>query len=194
MQDQNYKCSVHKDTDAIRCCGECNAFYCNKCEKHHSELYENHQTFQIDKDTDELFTGFCQEKEHQNKLYYHCKDHNILCCMGCIAKIKTRENGKHHDCNVCDINDISDEKKNNLSNNIKTLENLTDIYQSLVNELKKIIEEIDVNKEKVKKEIQEIFTKIRSELNNREDQLLNEVDNIFESKFNIENINNKIKN
>ena len=38
MQDQNYKCSVHKDIDAIRYCGECNAFYCNKCEKLHSEL------------------------------------------------------------------------------------------------------------------------------------------------------------
>ena len=108
MQDQNYKCSVHKDIDAIRCCGECNAFYCNKCEKHHSELYENHQTFQINKDTDELFTGFCQENDHQKRLYYLCKDHNTLCCSSCISKIKTRENGKHFDCNVCDINDISD--------------------------------------------------------------------------------------
>ena len=54
MQDQNYKCSVHKDTDAIRCCGECNAFYCNKCEKHHSEIHKDHQIFQIDKDADEL--------------------------------------------------------------------------------------------------------------------------------------------
>ena len=193
MQDQNYKCSVHKDTDAIRCCGECKAYYCNKCEKQHSELLKHHQTFQIDKDTDELFTGFCQEKNHPNKLEFICKDHNTFCCGLCIAKIKTREYGKHFDCNVCDINNISDEKKKNLSNNIKTLENLTNIYQSLVNDLKKIIEEIDVNKEKVKKEIQDIFTKIRSELNNREDQLLNEVDNIFENKFNIENINNILK-
>ena len=193
MQDQNYKCSKHKDIDAIRYCGECHTYLCNKCEKLHSELHENHQTFQIDKDTDELFTGFCREKNHPIKLNYHCKDHNILCCGFCIAKINSRENGKHFDCNVCDINDISDEKKKNLSSNIKTLENLTNIYQSLVNDLKKMIEEIDQNKEKVKKDIQEIFTKIRSELNNREDQLLNEVDNIFENKFNIENINNILK-
>ena len=84
-------------------------------------------------------------------------------------------------------------KKKNLPNNIKNLENLSNLFKSLVNDLKKIIEEIDDNKEKVKKEIQEIFTKIRSELNNREDQLLNEVDNIFENKFNIENINNILK-
>ena len=118
MQDQNYKCSKHKDIDAIRCCGECKAYYCNKCEKLHSELHENHQTFQMDKDTDELFTGFCQEKDHPNKLEFICRDHNRLCCIACIGKIKTREYGKHFDCNICDINDISDEKKNNLSKNI----------------------------------------------------------------------------
>ena len=106
MQDQNYKCSKHKDIDAIRCCGECNAFYCNKCEKFHSEIHKNHQTFQIDKDTDELFTGFCQEKNHQNKMEIICIDHNTFCCGLCIAKIKTREYGKHFDCNVYDINDI----------------------------------------------------------------------------------------
>ena len=78
MQDQNYKCSKHKDIDSIKCCGECKAYYCNKCEKLHSELHENHQTFQIDKDTEELFTGFCQENDHQKILYYHCKDHNTL--------------------------------------------------------------------------------------------------------------------
>ena len=62
-----------------------------------------------------------------------------------------------------------------------------------MNELKKIIEEININKEKAKEEILKIFTKIRNELNNREDQLLIEVDNIFEKKFNVQNIDNFIK-
>ena len=52
------------------------------------------------------------------------------------------------------------------------------------------MEEIDKSKEEIKQEIQKIFTKIRGELNNREDQLLNEVDQIFEKKFNVENIDN----
>ena len=193
MQDQNYKCSVHKDTDAIRCCGECITYYCNKCEKHHSEILKNHHTFQIDKDAGELFTGFCKEKNHQKEQNYFCKDHNILCCACCISKIKTRENGKHHDCNVCDINDICDEKKKNLSNNIKNLENLSNVFQSLINDLKKNIEEIDKNKEEIKQEIQKVFTKIREEINNREDELLIEVDQIFEKKFNVESIDNILK-
>ena len=111
MEDKNYKCSGHKDIDASIYCHECNAYFCNKCVKIHSELVKNHHTFHIDKDTDELFTGFCQEKNNPNELNYFCKDHNILCCIACIGKIKTRENGKHFDCNVCDINDICDEKR-----------------------------------------------------------------------------------
>ena len=120
MEFQKYKCSSeeHKSLDAIKYCQKCDTYFCNKCEKLHSELFKKHQTFQIDKVIDELFTGFCKEKDHQNKLNYFCKDHNKLCCANCIAKIKTRENGKHFDCNVCDINDICNDKKKNLSNNI----------------------------------------------------------------------------
>ena len=84
-------------------------------------------------------------------------------------------------------------KKKSLPNKIINLENFSNIFQSLVNELKKIIEEIARNKERVKQEIQKIFSTIRNELNKREEQLLNEVDNIFENKFNIENINNILK-
>ena len=195
MEFQNHKCSskAHKDAEPSIYCQECNAYFCNKCVKIHSELVENHHTFLSDKDNNKLFTGFCKEKNHKNELYYFCKDHNTLCCGLCISKIKTRENGKHHDCNVCDINDIFDEKKKNLTNNIKNLENLSDILQSLLNELKKTIEEIDQNKVKIKEEIKKIFNKILNELKNREVQLLNEVDKIFEKKFNIENINNILK-
>ena len=195
MEFKNYKCSFedHKNIDAIRYCQECNAYFCNKCEKVHSGLLKNHHTFPLDKDIDEFFTGFCKEKNHPCELNYFCKDHNKLCCTCCIAKIKTRENGKHNDCNVCDINDICDEKKKNLSNNIKNLENLSNLFQSLINDLKKSMEEIDKNKEEIKEEIQKIFTKIRTELNNREDELLIEVDQIFEKKFNVESVNNIIK-
>ena len=113
MEFQNHKCSseVHKDIDASKYCKECKVYLCNKCEKYHSELLKNHHTFPSDKDINELFTGFCKEKNHPNELHYFCRDHNALCCMGCLCKVKTRENGKHHDCNVCDINDICDEKR-----------------------------------------------------------------------------------
>ena len=113
MELQKQKCSFedHKNIDAIKYCPQCNIYLCNKCEIHHSGLFKNHRILPLDKDSDELLTGYCNEKSHLNALNYFCKDHNILCCSSCIAKIKTRENGKHHDCDVCDINDICDEKK-----------------------------------------------------------------------------------
>ena len=68
-------------------------------------------------------------------------------------------------------------------NKIKNLEDLSKKFQSLVNDLKIILDQIEKNKDDVKEEIQKIFTKIRTELNNREDQLLLEVDEIFEKEF-----------
>jgi len=49
--------------------------------------------------------------------------------------------------------------------------------------LKSIFEKINENKEDIKNNIQKIFTKIRNELNIREDLLLQEVDEIFEKNF-----------
>ena len=47
-----------------------------------------------------------------------CKNHNTLCCAACISKIQSKGNGKHKNCDVCNIEEIKDEKKNTLKNNI----------------------------------------------------------------------------
>ena len=49
--------------------------------------------------------------------------------------------------------------------------------------MKKIYEKINKNKEEIKINIQKIFTKIRTELNNREDELLLDVDKKFDDIF-----------
>ena len=74
-------------------------------------------------------------------------------------------------------------EEKNLENNIKSLENLSETFKSSIKELNEIIENIDKNKEEIKSEIQKIFTKIRNELNNREDELLLEVDEQFKKKY-----------
>ena len=52
-----------------------------------------------------------------------------------------------------------------------------------IKELKTIFEKIQKDKEDLKLKIQKIFTKIRNVLNDREDQLLIEVDNKFEKLY-----------
>ena len=117
------------------------------------------------------------------KYEYFCKNHNQLCCAACLCKIKNNKNGLHHDCEVCNIEDIKDEKKNKLNENIQKLEELSKTLQDSINQLKVMSEKISQNKEELKVNIQKIFTKIRNELNNREDELLLEVDNQYDNLF-----------
>ena len=121
MDKQKKKCSSkqHGELDSIKYCQECNVYMCNKCEKFHSELLQDHHLFNSDINIDEIFTGFCKEKKHKNELEYFCKSNNKLWCSSCISKIKSKGNGEHKDCDVCNIEDIKNEKKDKLKENIK---------------------------------------------------------------------------
>ena len=129
------------------------------------------------------FKELCEEEGHNLKLEYFCKTHNLLCCLKCISKIKTKNNGKHHDCQICEIEDIKNEMKNKLVDDIKNLEKLSFNLNESINSLEKSLEKLNEMKEELKLKIQKTFTKIKNELNNREDQLLLEVESMFETKY-----------
>ena len=100
MEIKSLKCSSKedKDIDAISYCGECKIYMCNKCEKFHSKLFYNHLTYNLDKQIDDIFTGFCKEPNRKNKLEFFCKNHNTLCCAACLCKIEKDGVGLHKDC------------------------------------------------------------------------------------------------
>ena len=177
------KCSLeeHKDIKAIKYCPECGIYMCTKCDNFHSSLFKNHHPNNLDND-EEIFTGICKEIGHY-KVKYYCKNHNQLCCGLCIAKLNEEGEGQHKDCEVCYIEKIKDEKKNKLKENIKYLEDLQNVFNESIELLKKIFEEIEKDKESLKIKVQNIFTKIRNELNDRELQLLLEIDNLFISNY-----------
>ena len=181
----NKKCSLdeHKEIDSIFYCQECKINMCHKCEKIHSSLLKNHHLFSIDKDIKEIFTGLCLNREHSLKLEFYSKSHNELCCAACISKIKINGNGKHNNCEVYHITKIKNDKKLGLEKNIKKLEELSKELEPSIKELKDIFWKINESKEKLKKEIQVIFTKIRTELNNREDKLYEQIDQKFDEIF-----------
>ena len=185
MENKNMKCSQieHGEIDAISYCQECKVYLCNKCDNFHSKLLKNHHAYNLDKNLNEIFIDLCKEENHSLKMVYFCKNHNQLCCAACIAKIKGEGNGQHTDCNVCFINDIREEKKNKLKENIKNLENLSETFIKSISELKELYDKIYKKKEELKLKIQKIFTKIRNELNNREDELLLKIDNKYENLF-----------
>ena len=185
MENSTQKCSSedHKEINAICYCIECKIYMCNKCENFHLKLFKLHHCYNLDKNINEIFTGFCKEKNHLEKLDYFCKNHNILCCASCISKIKGKDRGEHKDCDVCFIENIKDEKKSKLKENLTNLENLSKTLNESINQLKTIIEKINQNKEELKLNIQKLFTKIRNILNEREDELLIEIDKYFENTY-----------
>ena len=182
MENQKKKCSMpkHLELNAIAYCQECKINLCNKCQTYHSELFINHTLVNLDK---EIFIDICKQIGHNDKLEFYCKNHNILCCLACLCKIKVKGYGQHSDCNYCFINDIKDEKKLKLKENITLLEDLSNKFEKSINELKKMFEEIDKNKEELKMKIQKIFTTLRNSLNEKEDKSLMEVDEKFNSIY-----------
>ena len=202
MEKCKIKCSYkeHEEIDSIAFCPDCKVYMCIKCENFHSKLLQNHQSINLDKNSEEIFTGFCKEEKHQLELEFFCKTHNQLCCAACLCKVKKNNLGNHIDCNVCAIEDIKEEKNNKFNENIKFLEELSNNLQTSINNFKIIFEKISENKEELKTKIQNIFTKIRKALNNREEELLTQVDEQFENLFfkedfihNIEKYPKKIK-
>ena len=185
MAEKNYKCSFkdHHEIDAIKYCRECKIYMCNKCSNYHQGLFENHNQFNLDKDINEIFIDICEEKNHSNKLEFFYKNHNKLCCGYCITKIQGKGYGQHKDCDICFIENIKEEKKSKLNENIKFLENLSNNLENSIKELKIIFEKINENREELKTKIQKVFTKLRNALNEREDELLMEVDNLFNNEF-----------
>ena len=171
----------HKNKEAIKICQECKLYMCNNCLKFHSELHPNHDsiTFEIS----DAFNDICKEQGHNNKFKYFCETHNQFCCVACIAKITSKGDGQHYNCKVYAIEDIKQAKIDKLEENKKYLENLSKTIHSHTEELNKLYEELNTNKESIKKIIQQEFTKLKNILNNREDELLNAIDKIFNDYY-----------
>ena len=149
--ENSKKCSLekHKEIDAISYCPKCEIYMCNKCENFHSSFFKNHHSYQLNRE-EEIFTGFCKEKNHPNKLEYFCKNHNQLCCAACIAKINEKGDGQHKDCDVCGLEKIKEEKKIKLKENIKFLEDIENKFNENIKELKEIFLKIEKDKEDLK--------------------------------------------
>jgi len=164
-------------------CSNCKIYMCEVCEKYHSKKFCNHNIYNSDENISEIFDGFCKENNHLEILEFFCKTHNKLCCSSCITKIKKKGKGQHTDCDICLIEDIKDTKKDLLNKNYTVLEELSKNIGNSINELKDILETINTNKYNLKLKIQKTFTEIKNKINEKENELMIEVDKMYESIF-----------
>ena len=190
MKTSKKKCShlEHKEIDAILFCEECKLYLCNKCESYHSKLHLNHHTYKSEKDLNEIFSGFCKENKHHEELKFFCKNHNQLCCAIYIARIKTEDIGAHNECDVCLLDDIKDKKKNKIEENIRYLKDLSNTLQTSLKQLKLVFKKMNESKQEIKTKIKKVFTKLRNELNDREEKLYLETDEICKNIYCTEEI------
>ena len=189
MENNRKTCTFkdHSTIDAISYCFICRIYMCNKCEIFHSKMFEEHNSINIDKYNKDFFTGYCKEENHPFELEYFCKTHKQLCCAKCVIKIGNKKDAIHKNCDVCALEEIKDEKLNKLNESIQKLEELSKNLNNEIKNLKIIFEKIKDKKEEIKIDIQKIFTRIKNELNSREDKLLDEVDKLFDKNFIKEN-------
>ena len=178
MEKNNTKCNNkdHKENVVVCYCKNCHIYMCNKCQNHHSNLFAEHEVFNLDKNINTLFNSICQEELHKEELEFYCKTHNKLCCAFCITKIKKKGKGQHSNCDVCEIEKVKEEKKKLLEKNMIILENLLNNIENSIKKIKLYFVKICKCKEELKLKVQKMFTKIRNDLNNREDELLIEID------------------
>ena len=182
MENKQSNCSAkdHQEIKAISFCQECRLYMCENCKKIHLDLYNHHQ-LDLNDEKHDMLLGICKENNHNYNLEYFCKTHNKLICLACIASIKQKGKGQHKNCKVCIIEDIKEEKAKKLKENIAILESLYNSVKESLENVKKNIEDVDIKKEEMKINIQKIFTKIRNEINNKEDELLLKIDKKFDN-------------
>ena len=70
-----------------------------------------------------------------------------------------------------------------MKENIKILEDYSKTIELSLNELKDIFKKINENKEELKKKIYQLFTKIRTALNEREDEIYKIIDGKFDNLY-----------
>jgi len=167
---------------------------CNKCTNYHKGFLENHLLYNIDKDFEDIFTGFCKEENHINKLEYFCKTHNKLCCAKCITKIKDENNGQHKDCDISSLKETKIEKEKKFKENYDNIAEIEKSLDDITNQIKIFQERNIKDKKDLITEIKKEFEILKNALNEREDHLLSDADELFKkSSFEEEIIKKKEK-
>ena len=117
-------------------------------------------------------------KIEPNKIKF-CKTHNRIYYID-----SEEENDEYHiDCDTCLIKNIEEEKRKLLKEHIRTLEYLLKESKYLSEKFHEVIDEIYEKKEEVKLQLQKVFTRLRNAINDREDQILLEIDQTFEDLY-----------
>ncbi|XP_063426124.1 uncharacterized protein LOC134709932 [Mytilus trossulus] len=162
---------------AVTWCTECEVFFCEDCEKHHSKFRQskNHKTMSAE-DYQKLPT-FVQEissqcREHKKKFELYCAFHACPCCVQCITD-------KHKKCQeMKPLSDIIQQVKSSASVQLfeKDLKDVKENLDTAVKYLKTRISTINTQKTKAVEEIRYMRKSISDYLDKLEQDILDDLE------------------
>jgi len=181
MENGEIKCSLEKHSNkaAKVFCQDCKILMCEECNEAHLDICKIHHYQQIGKSSNDK----CKDAQNIKEIIFFCKTHDRLCNTKCNAHPKNGINGQKFDCEIFLLNNIEEEKRKILKENIKLLEYELKYIDDISKKLKKLTDIIFNKKEDIKIIIQKIFTKIRNAINDKEEELFAEVDEYFDELF-----------
>ncbi|CAC5417758.1 unnamed protein product [Mytilus coruscus] len=162
---------------AVTWCTECEVFFCEDCEKPHSQakLSKNHKTMSAE--NYQKLPSFMQEissqcRDHNKKFELHCSFHACPCCVQCITD-------KHKKCqDLKPLSDILQQVKSSASVQIfeKDLKDVKENLDTAIKYLKIRISTINTEKSKAVEEIGYIRKSISDYLDKLEQDILNNLE------------------
>ena len=181
MENGDIKCSLenHSNKAAKVFCQDCKILMCEECNEKHLGICKLHNYHQLDK----ISNDKCKNAKHISEINFFCKSHNRLCNTKCNIYPKNNIYGQESICEIFLLNNIEEEQRNKLKENVKQLEYELKYIDDITKKLKKLTDTIFDKKEGIKIVIQKIFTKIRNAVNDKEEELFAEVDEYFNDLF-----------
>lgn len=189
------------ETVAALYCKSCKEFQCDECCKYHGRfaLLKGHEIVDLKNAEAPRFTfdlkGLELCKNHKKKLEFYCVDDDLLCCSSCAI-------ARHRGCREVNELTAEAEKRKTFLSNVNTtlsdLENrssnntkvLTETKDSLGNELKLVLHEIDATQILVNEKFENLRKTVTEQINENVHQAAEELD---EHLTKINNLTDKVK-
>ena len=170
-------CISCADNTAGMYCFDCQNSYCSNCSTHHISL--NHHEHEVVPFTSVLERGFERRKStpltcdvHDLNVNQFCMTCQKLVCGECVIS-----EHRGHWCLPTDK--ALTQSAGTIKKTSKTLKNFHTEYhrQNLL-----VLEYLEVEKDKIKKEIKNLFAEIREMLDRKERRFIQDVENVFEKE------------